>query len=386
MSFNHGSSRLLRPALLAAVLALPMAFSLIACSDAGPKKVAADKWVESACNLAADYKKVTDAQGEKLNAIDPDKDPPGAKKDLVAAFDAVAKARGDFRSGFDKLGEPDLKSGADVVKAFQAHDDASKKALSDARGKLGKLDTGAKTFTDDMTKILTDIPDPDFRAELQKVVDKQSDAQQIVDGIDAKSDCADVFFSGSSSSASAATATPSAKTTPKSSPIARTTVKPNATRNERWIVGLCVAAQSYVDDVESLSADIDFSKVASDPQKLKDLMVSFLQNARDRSQQFKRDIDKLQAPDVKDGAKIQSAMSNAAGQVVTLFDKAVNDAKALDAKNPQKLADGLTQLGDSLSTASDDVSGAFNDIDTKYDTTELTKVANTVPECGSFFK
>lgn len=379
--------------LLAAGALAAVGISLAACGG-GSDKVAAGKWVDKVCSLAADYKKTTDAQGDKLMEVDPDKDPKGAKTALLAAFDEVGKAQDTFKSGLGKAGEPDLASGADVVKAFNAHMDASKKELKDAKSKLDKLDTGSKTFSDDLGQILEGVDTKDFRDELQAVVDKKPDAQEIMDGIDANSACADVLFkSGSSAASGKSTPTTTAKTTPRpsstqgksSTPVARTTPKANASKNEKWVIGLCVATQSYVDDIETISNNIDLNKTGGDNQKLKDVMVKFMQDARDRSQQFKTDVDKLPAPDVKDGAKIQSSMSNAANQVVTLFNKALTDAKALDATSTQKLSNGLAALGESLSSASNDISGAFDDIDTKYDTTELSKIARNVPECGGFF-
>jgi len=392
--FRHGSFVL---AALAATL--PAAAFLSACGGSDTKKQPADKWVTNVCDLAATYKKTTDAEGDKLSNIDPDKDAKGAKDTLLSAFSSVEDARAEFSKGLDKAGEPDLKSGSEVVKTFKAHDETSKKKLDDTKKAIEKLDPNSKTFTADLGKILDSLEEADFKAELQKVADKEDDAQEIIDGISKNSDCADVLFSGSDDSTSAVTPTPKASgtakanSTPKASATAkssatakaRTTVKPNASVNEKWVVGLCVATQSYVDDIEALSNSINVNNT-NDTAKLKQIMVQFLDDAAARSDQFKKDVDRLPTPDVKDGRKIQAAMSDAAGNVATLFGNAADDARKLDAKDPQKLAAGLTTLGENLDTASTDVEDAFSKIDTDYDTTELSKIANQVPECAGFFK
>lgn len=386
--FRHGSF------ILAALAAtLPLAAFLSACGGSDTKKQPADKWVTNVCDLAATYKKTTDAEGDKLSNIDPDKDAKGAKDTLLSAFSSVEDARAEFSKGLDKAGEPDLKSGSEVVKSFKAHDDTSKKKLDDTKKAIEKLDPNSKTFTADLEKILNGLEEADFKAELQKVADKQDDAQEIIDGIGGNADCADVLFSGSDSSTTAVTPTPKASATAKATSTARasatakarTTVKPNASVNEKWVVGLCVATQNYVDDIEALSNSINVNNT-NDTAKLKQIMVQFLDDATARSDQFKKDVDKLPTPDVKDGRKIQAAMSDAAGNVATLFGNAADDARKLDAKDPQKLAAGLTTLGENLDTASTDVEDAFSKIDRDYDTTELSKIANQVPECAGFFK
>ncbi len=340
------------------------------------------------CNLAAAYGKVADTQGERLNDIDPKKDPKGTKETLLSAFSAIEDARAEFSKGLEKAGEPDLKSGHEVVGVFKSHDETSKKKLLDTRKAIEKLDTKSDSFATDLENIFDNIKETDFKAALQKVADKESDAQEIIDGIDADADCADVLFSGSDDLAEAPTPTPRTKTVtaakPSPTPKARTTVKPNSSVNEKWVIGVCVATQSFTDDIEYLSDSLNFDTV-NDPAELKQMMVDFLDDTASRSEQFKREIDRLPTPDVKDGRKIQAAMSDAAGQVVTLFKDSARDARKLDAGNTTKLMAGLDALGSNLNAASTDIEDAFSQIDQDYDTTELSRIANKVPECAGLF-
>ncbi|MCZ2111171.1 MAG: hypothetical protein LC118_16640 [Dehalococcoidia bacterium] len=367
---------------------LPAAVLFAACSGNDARKQPAEAWVSDVCNLAAAYGKVADTQGERLNDIDPKKDPKGTKETLLSAFSAIEDARAEFSKGLEKAGEPDLKSGHEVVGVFKSHDETSKKKLLDTRKAIEKLDTKSDSFATDLENIFDNIKETDFKAALQKVADKESDAQEIIDGIDADADCADVLFSGSDDLAEAPTPTPRTKTVtaakPSPTPKARTTVKPNSSVNEKWVIGVCVATQSFTDDIEYLSDSLNFDTV-NDPAELKQMMVDFLDDTASRSEQFKREIDRLPTPDVKDGRKIQAAMSDAAGQVVTLFKDSARDARKLDAGNTTKLMAGLDALGSNLNAASTDIEDAFSQIDQDYDTTELSRIANKVPECAGLF-
>jgi hypothetical protein len=165
---------------------------------------------------------------------------------------------------------------------------------------------------------------------------------------------------------------------------ASATAASGGTKNERWVRGFCVAAQAYVDDLGALSDDFDVPS-SSSPSDIKKAMVAFIGEARDRSATLKRDIDRLGDPDVKDGKKIQSAMSQAAGTIVALFDDSLDDARDLDDSDRQELQLGLERLGTDLSEAADQLNAAFAQIDVDYDTEALSEVATGIEECAGIF-
>jgi hypothetical protein len=361
--------------LLGAVLALPVILVAFACSSNESKTVSTDQWVSDLCTSSNKFGDVQNKEGDKLAAAFDVSDPKAQKKtlqDLLGEFNAAAKT---YRTEFDKLGTPDVKSGKQIHELWVTEFDANQKNVDDIRKKVDKLDPNSKSFQEDLGAILGESNDTDFRSKLAAV----DGSQPIIDAIDKDSGCAAVVFSGNSDSSGSGSATAVASGTAQ----AQTTAAPGASKNDKWVIGLCTAAQSYVDDLTELSDNLDVDQ--NDLKALKDTMVKFLQDAQGRTKTFKSDIDKLGNPDVKDGAKIEADMSSAANNVVTIFDKAVRDAKALDANNPATLVSGLETLGQSLSDASDDVSNAFGDIDTKYDTTALTKIAGGVPECSGLF-
>ena len=164
----------------------------------------------------------------------------------------------------------------------------------------------------------------------------------------------------------------------------RPTARPGASKNEKWAAGLCVAVTSFETDLEKLSASVAFSPT-DDAQKIRDTLVKFLQDAQKRSVRLQGDVKALGDPDGKDGKKIQAAMVAASGKAVGVFDKSVKDAQALTTKDMVKLQSDIIALGTSIEDASNDISSAFEQIDLDYDTRDLTKVAESVPECNGLF-
>jgi hypothetical protein len=160
-----------------------------------------------------------------------------------------------------------------------------------------------------------------------------------------------------------------------------TTPAPDATNNKKWVIGLCVAAQSWVDDIDQLSSKVDPAQ--KDMSSLKDVMVEFLGTVDKRTKTLKSDVDSLGNPDIPDGAKLQAGLSSALGNVVTLFDNALSDAKALNAKDSASLQKGFQLLSDTLGNANGEIGDAFSNLASNYDVTALTQISENVPECSS---
>lgn len=342
-----------------------VAFACSSNSNATPS----DKWVSDLCTSSTKFGDVQTKSGDKLVAAFDESDPKAQKKalqDLLTDFEGAANT---YRTEFDKLGTLDVKSGKQIHDAWVTEFDANQKSLAGARKQVDALDPDSKSYQDQLNRALqSDNEDTHFRATLSKI----DGAQPIIDAIDNDNGCAQVVFSGDTSAPA-----------PGSSPAAHASAAPAATKNQKWVLGLCVAVQSYEDDLTDLSDNLDVNQ--SDLDALKATMVKFLQNAQARTKTLKSDIDKLGNPDIKDGDKIEADMSAAASDVAAIFDKAVRDGNALNPKAPQSLTTGLETLGQNLSDASDEVSSAFTDIDTKYDTSPLSKIAGDIPECSGFF-
>jgi hypothetical protein len=183
--------------------------------------------------------------------------------------------------------------------------------------------------------------------------------------------------SPASAASKAASPAASAKATSRSNNTAGTT-------NQKWTRGLCSATQAWSDDITDLANQVDSDKLA-DSATAKDTLVTFLAAARDRTQKFKGDVDALGNPDGKDGKAIEQAFSDGAGQAVKVFDDAVKSAQNLNVSDESALENQISDIGDQLNKASEDLNETFSSIDSKYDTKDLTAIAQDTPECDGLF-
>ncbi|MGH2634376.1 MAG: hypothetical protein ACRDG3_13275 [Tepidiformaceae bacterium] len=378
-----------KPATMALCGALSLALLLVlaACSsNSSSKKVAADQWGKDVCTAA---KPVTDqlaAQDAAFAKVDTS-DNAAFKAALLQQLDLDKKADDSFRGNYDKIGLPDIDNAKQVNDAFIAGFASQDKQLNDAKTLVDKLDPKSSTFQDDLSKI-GDIPEQDFKATLTKI----SGAQPVVDSISANTDCASALFSNSAEDSGSGSATPAgsppagSKGTPGASASASGTNAAGQPRttNEKWVSGLCTAASGFATDIETLGKNFNPTSDMSSSQ-IKDLIVKFLNQADDRAKQLRSDIDKLGNPDVKDGDKIETAFSTAAGKVVTSFDDAVTTTQKLDESDVTALVDGLTQVGDDLDSASSTIDDAFTSISNDYDTSPLSNISVGRPECAGLF-
>jgi hypothetical protein len=374
-----------------AALALSLLLLLAACSSnstsgASSKKVAADQWGKDVCTAAkpvTDQSAASDAALAKVDATDN----AAFKAFLLTQLDLDAKADTAFRNNFKTIGQPDISNGKQVYDTFIAQFAIEDKLLNDTKTAVNKLDPKSATFQDDLGKI-ANTPEDDFKAKLTKI----GGAQPVVDSIGANTDCATILFAGSSdtptdasgSGSPTASKSPAGKSSATASPSTSGGSTAAKTTNEKWVSGLCTAASSFGTDIETLGEGFNPTADMSASQ-IKDLIVKFLNEADARAKQLRSDIDKLGNPDVKDGDKIESAFSAAAGKVVTSFDDALTTTQKLDENDTAALLDGLTQVGDDLDSASSTIDDAFSSISNDYDTSTLSNVSVGRPECANIF-
>ena len=159
---------------------------------------------------------------------------------------------------------------------------------------------------------------------------------------------------------------------------------PDGTPTERWLRRFCVAFSGYGEDVSALGDGFAVSNTAS-ANELKGALVSFLGDAATRTHKFKQDVDGLGAAPISDGQNLQTELSGAATDVVTIFDSALTDARALDTADRTALAARASEISQRIETGFGAVGDAFDAIDTKYDTGELSKAATAIPECAILF-
>ena len=169
------------------------ALALSACGGGDPKPVDAKDWVSDFCDAAKDYQSSSDDLGDDF--IDIEFDKKGAKDSVVKVFGKLQKEQDKFQKAADKAGTPDLDSGKEIKKAvgreFKERSDSLKKVVDEIK----KLDEGRR-FEQKVGEALTAREEGDFRGKLDKLASKRTtkDAQDVIDLIDADSDCSAVLF------------------------------------------------------------------------------------------------------------------------------------------------------------------------------------------------
>lgn len=373
----------LRPTLtILAVAILSGAVILSSCGGGDDKKVDVDDWVKANCDIMQDFSKASDKVGEGLDKIDLSKK--GAKDDVVDLIKDFDKERSKLSAERKKTGTPDVKGGAEVVAAINKQSGVNDKAFARLKKDLDKLEDG-KNFEKDLVALFTDVkPDNNLRSDLDDLAGakKTEGAQDVLDALADDPECSATLLDEERRTTEPVKTPPPSKTTVASkTPVARATLKANASKDEKWVIGLCNAVQAFSEDIEKLGAGFDIPPGANG-QKVKALLVAFLTDLQKRSATLKSDIDKLGNPDGKDGAKIETALSEAAGQIVRLFDSSVSDAKKLNANDQTQLAQQLGLLGARLQAAGTSIEVAFDQIDRNFDLSNIDKIANSTPQCA----
>jgi hypothetical protein len=357
----------------------------VGCGGGGGKDVDVDDWVKANCDIAQDFTKANDKVSEGLDEVDfADRK---AKDDVTEILKDFEKERKKLVDERKKTGTPDVDGGKEIVAAFEAQSKANDKAFATFLKELDKLDDG-KNFEEDFVDLLFDVePENNLRADLEDLAeDRDTDgAQDVLDGIDDDPECASVYFNDDTIEEPQPTpdrrATIIVRTPIAATPVARATARPNASQDEKWTIGFCNAVQAYGAGIEDAGNRFDIPSNSTGPA-IKDLLVTFLADLQKRTATFKGEIDKLGNPSGADGAKIQAGFSKAVGDLVALFDASVRDARALNANDQAKLLEQLTALGTRLETAGSAIEDAFDKIDRDYNTTNIDKLVDSLPQCA----
>ncbi len=366
------------------------ALFLAACGGDSAKSVDAEDWVADVCERFIEF----DEDGEEIAGdffgIDFD-DPEEAKKDVLAFMADTRKAFDRFKADFEKLGQPDIDGGSSVREAFLANFKSVEKDIDSAIKKVKALDTDTDDFEEDVFEVFDEIEDENFRDVLEKLADEKDDVWEIVDLIDEDADCAAVIFDdedvagGDGPEPSATKKAGSAGTPAKTStPVARTTVKANASKNEKFVIGLCVSMTNWMDDVTLLVDTLSVPGDASAKQ-IKDEMVAYFQQALDLTATLRKNLSGLPVPDGKDGKAIHQAFAQLGADLEKSFSNTVASIKGMETKSVSQVKADIERFADDFDLAMTEMSLKADTIDIKYDTEELTRIANEVPECEGIF-
>lgn len=378
-------SRMPLPALIAAFLFATLFLS--ACGGDSAKSVDAEDWVADVCDRFIEF----DEDGEEIAGefFDIDFDDPEEAKDGVLAFLADSrKAFNSLEADFKKLGQPDVDGGSSVKEAFIANFQSVQKDHDRAVKEIRALDTDTGDFEADVMDVFDKIEDENFRDVLEKLAEKKDGVEEIIDLIDEDPDCAAVIFSDDEDSAADDGKDPSptkkagSAATPvkTSTAVARTTPKANATRNEKFVIGLCVALTDWMDDATVLVDSLTLPSDASAKQ-MKDEMVAYFQKALDLTTTLRKALTALPVPDGKDGKAIHQAFAQMGTDIEKSFADILTKIKAMDTKSVTQVQADIEKFSDEFDLLMDEAGSEAEEIDVKYDTEDISRIAENVPEC-----
>ncbi|MBE7520282.1 MAG: hypothetical protein HS107_13670 [Thermoflexaceae bacterium] len=381
-------SRMPLPALIAAFLFATLFLS--ACDGGGAKSVDAEDWVADVCERFIEF----DEDGEEIAGeffdIDFD-DPEEAKKGVLAFLADTKKAFDRLEADFEKLGQPGIDGGSAVTEAFLANFKSVEKDIDSAIKKIKALDTDTDDFEADVMEVFDGIEDVNFRDVLEKLADKKDDVWEIVDLIDEDPECAAVIFDDEDSAADdGAQPSPTVRAGGAATPVktstavARTTPKANASKNERFVIGLCSAMTGWLDDVTALVDSLSVPPNSSATQ-LKEAMVAYFQEALDLATNLKKALAGLPVPEIKDGKAVHQAFAQLGEGMERSFADILAKAKAMEAKSPSQVQADVQAFADDLDLVMTEMSLKADTIDLKYDTDALVKIADQVTECEGIF-
>ncbi|MGE0599666.1 MAG: hypothetical protein AB7J35_05500 [Dehalococcoidia bacterium] len=365
-----------RLVLLAA--ALPVASLATSCGGGGTKTVALDDWVDDLCDIAADFSKASDKAGAAFDDADVT-DTKEAKEAFAQTLKEQEKAQKDFRSDFDKIGQPDIEDGDKVIDAFKDQFEANTDLTDDIGKAVADIDDD-EDFLEAFFGLVDKFETPDFREKLDDLARDSDDVQDLIDAIDDDQDCSDTIFQDSGGSGAEASATPanSNSGTPTSS-----SADAPKTQNEKWVAGVCSAFDDWVNNIEAANNKFqgELNKTPEDGPAVKKLLVTYMKAAQAETEDLQSRVSKLKAPDVKDGQQIQQVFVDTTDDLVSAFDDLVSQANRIDTSTVTRALADVTALGDSVDDAFSEASSGFDQLD-QLDGGELEDLFDTRPECA----
>lgn len=130
---------------------------------------------------------------------------------------------------------------------------------------------------------------------------------------------------------------------------------------EEYLDGLCTSITDYQDDLTTLSADLQGQlDAAASPADVKDILVTFLDDAVVSTQGLADDVRSLGTPDVDGGEEISVTFVSAFEQVEDLFATSKADVEALSTDDPAALIEGFQEVATNLETGGEEIATVFD--------------------------
>lgn len=163
-----------------------------------------------------------------------------------------------------------------------------------------------------------------------------------------------------------------------------------ATRNatpKKWISVFCGSVLTWEHTVKTNTTKLDatFSSLRktgkADIPTVKGKLVTYLNGIVKSTNTMVSDIKHVGAPNIKNGAKLQSAVISAFGLVQKAFNQTLASAKKLPTNSVSGFQKQANALAKTLQSSTSRLSAAFNPVQ-KYSTAALNNAAKADPACA----
>lgn len=145
----------------------------------------------------------------------------------------------------------------------------------------------------------------------------------------------------------------------------------------------CAAIGAWYDEIETASTTLvnDADAIADDPAAGKDLVVAFLDDAIDFTDDLVADLRDAGIPDTETGERTADELVSGIEDVRELFEGARDDTEALPADDPEALGTGLQDIGMALQESATAVGANFEAVLSSVDDPELGAAFEDAPAC-----
>jgi predicted small secreted protein len=133
-----------------------------------------------------------------------------------------------------------------------------------------------------------------------------------------------------------------------------------------YVDGVCTALTDWQSGLDSDNQTLQgaLSDGKPTPEETKTALVDFLSATVDGTKTMVSDIEGLGTPEIDNGDQVASTLSSALGDVVTLFEGALDNVESLSTDDPQAMASALTDIGADITQGSTGIGTALGDLDT----------------------
>jgi hypothetical protein len=153
---------------------------------------------------------------------------------------------------------------------------------------------------------------------------------------------------------------------------------------DEWAADVCGALSDWNTALEDGATQIQADAAsATSIQEARQLIVDYLDQAIERTDEMLNRIEEAGTPAVDDGEAIAQSFRDELAKIKPIFEDARETAANLP-DDPQAFAEQGQELGTSITSAGDEIGGRLQDLSADVNSEELDQAFNEEPTCERF--